>query len=202
MKALNLVGQKFGRLTILKRNFLDKHRDSHWLCQCDCGNQTTVRGMNLIRNHTVSCGCFQKEQTGKAQFKHGMINTAAYESWAHMLQRCSNKNNKDYKNYGGRGIRVCKKWFKFENFFADMGERPEGLTLERIRNNDDYKPSNCCWTTRTMQNNNSRKNVIIEYKNQRLTIAQWAKKIGLSYGVLFMRLKRNWSIEKALTKEV
>lgn len=101
----------------------------------------------------------QPYKTGKDNcgYKHGMRNTSTYESWAHLIQRCNNPNNKDYKNYGGKGITICKSWLKFENFFADMGVKPEKLTIDRINNNGNYNPENCKWSTSTEQNHNKRK---------------------------------------------
>ena len=134
---------------------------------------------------------------------HGMTKTNLHKVWLQMRDRCKNKANKSYKNYGGRGITICKRWDNFAKFYIDMGECPKGLTLERIDNDGNYEPSNCKWSTRTEQNNNSRINVIIEYKGQRLTMAEWARLIGIKYNTLLYRLRRyNWPIEKALTKKI
>lgn len=117
-----------------------------------------------------------------------------------MKKRCSYKKSKHYKNYGGRGIRVCKRWLNsFENFYADMGSRPSSkYSIDRINNDGDYKPSNCRWATRKEQCNNTRQNHIITYNGVTLTMTQWARKIGLTRNVLKRRLALNWSVERSL----
>ena len=114
-----------------------------------------------------------------------------YTIWASMCKRCNNKNNKDYKNYGGRGIKICESWEKFENFYADMGDRPKGLTIERIDNNVGYSPSNCKWATYMEQNRNRRDNRIITYGSESKCLAEWADVIGVKYMTLFRRLERH-----------
>ena len=105
-----------------------------------------------------------------------------------------------YKHYGGRGIGVCERWFNFENFYADMGTRPQGLSLDRMNNNDGYKPSNCRWATLIEQYNNTSRNVKITYNGLTLSISQWAERMGIKYRTLQGRINRGWSIEKSLTK--
>ena len=131
---------------------------------------------------------------------HGMTNTRLYRIWQNMFDRCKNKNNPGYKNYGGRGIIVCERWEKFHNFYFDMGDPPKGLTLERINNDGNYEPSNCKWATRKEQTNNARSNIVIEYNNQKLNLSQWAEKTGINYTTLYKRIKSNWPIEHILTK--
>ena len=145
-KHLKLEGQKFGRLTVLYRTENDKWGNVKWMCVCDCGNLVEVVGWRLRSKHTQSCGCL----------KHNLSETAVYRTWADMKTRCNNPNRKEYKYYGGRGISICKRWEKFQNFYNDMGDRPEGLTLDRIDNDGNYEPENCRWTTYAEQNHNSR----------------------------------------------
>jgi hypothetical protein len=129
-------------------------------------------------------------------FKHGMIFSPIYFSWRNLKGRCLNVNDRGYKNYGGRGIKVCERWLKFENFLKDMGPTwKKGLTLDRINVNGDYKPSNCRWATSSQQQNNRRDN--IKYKGE--TMAQASRRLGLSSGAVFMRIKKGWSIKKAFT---
>lgn len=136
----------------------------------------------------------------KHKIKHGMINTKTYHSWATMKQRCLNPNNPDYKYYGNRGIEVCKKWMSFENFYRDMGERPENKSLDRISNSGNYELSNCCWSTQKEQTNNKRNNRLITYKGRTQNISQWAKEINIPYSNLYQRLtKYNWSIKRSLS---
>ena len=151
-----IVGQRFGRLVILEE--VGKSRKGHylWKCLCDCGNIKIVRGSTLKSGATQSCGCLQKEKILESITKHGMCNTSTYTSWQGMFCRCNNSDRECYKNYGGRGITVCKRWNKFENFFADMDFRPEGLTLERIDNNKGYTIGNvvpCCKICNHAKNN-------------------------------------------------
>lgn len=150
-KIVDVLGKRFGRLTVISRAESRGGR-AHWNCQCDCGKKTVVSGAYLRKGHTKSCGCYNEDK----KIKHKMHGTPEYRSWNHMLQRCNNKNNHKYSDYGGRGITVYDKWLAFENFFADMGRRPHGTTLERIDVNGNYEPSNCKWATATEQQRNQR----------------------------------------------
>ena len=152
----DITGQRFGRLTavsLYSRATQHPRRNARWLCQCDCGSQATPTLINLTSGNTLSCGCLRRElfQT------HGQTGTPEYHAWGAMIQRCTNPKDHRYKNYGARGITVCKQWQRsFKRFFADMGPRPEGLTLERIDNNIGYEPRNCTWDTYSQQNRNRR----------------------------------------------
>lgn len=156
LQSEDITGQRFGRLVVIKIAGQDKWRSKLWECLCDCGATTIVKGESLKAGSTQSCGCLRKERVLKAITKHGMSATLIYHLWQTMHSRCENPNCIGYKNYGGRGIKVCDRWFKFENFFEDMGKKPEGLSLERINNNKGYSPDNCKWATRIEQSHNSR----------------------------------------------
>lgn len=149
-QMLDLVGNTYHKLKVVSFSHFDTGHNSHWNCICDCGGTKTTRGGNLKRGTTKSCGCLNGT--------HHMSFSLSYLSWANMLQRCNNPNNKWYHRYGGRGIKVCKIWEKFENFYADMGERINNLTLDRIDNDRNYEPGNCKWSTAKEQANNRNQN--------------------------------------------
>lgn len=127
------------------------------------------------------------------------LKSRAYRSWNYMLQRCYNAKNTKFPLYGGRGISVCERWHHFPNFLEDMGECPEGLSLDRKDSNGNYEPNNCRWATPIEQSNNIRTNRFLEFNGSRKTMAQWAREIGCSAATLTNRLKRGWSLEKTLT---
>jgi hypothetical protein len=157
---LNLSGQRFGRLFVVDYS-PEKKRESYYRCVCDCGNEKTVRGSSLTRGDSTSCGCWRVEQGRKVGLKsavHKMLGTPTYETWRSMKRRCTNKNERAYKWYGAKGVTICEKWQTFEGFYADMGDRPEGKTLDRINPFGNYEPSNCRWADVATQIQNTRKN--------------------------------------------
>ena len=165
---LDLKGQVFGRLEVLCRTENSAAGAARWLVRCVCGTKKEVRGSLLTNGLVVSCGCYAKEQSKKRNTTHGMTDTFEFNVWTAMRKRCNNPNHVRYHRYGGRGIKVCKRWEKFENFLADMGLCPyERGSIERVNNNKGYVPSNCKWLPRAEQSKNrntSRKN----HGNQRL----------------------------------
>ena len=157
--VIGLIGQIFGRLTVLKLSHMNTRKQAVWSCRCDCGKESVVDSWNLRRGQTKSCGCLEREGLMARNTTHGMSGTRTYRSWEQMHRRCSSLcDKKDIKYYFGRGIKVCKRWEKFENFFVDMGERPEGKTLDRKSSDGNYEPSNCKWSTPKEQANNRRDN--------------------------------------------
>jgi hypothetical protein len=156
----DIEGKRFGRLVAQIRVGRDRWGSFIWLCKCDCGNIEEIIGHYLWTGETQSCGCLHTDvriEIGKANKTHGMTKTPTYVSWNSMITRCTNINHKFYKHYGGRGITVCVSWLLFENFFADMGERPEGLTLDRRDNDKGYYKENCRWATQSQQVSNRRR---------------------------------------------
>lgn len=156
----DLIGQRFSRLLVLKRdlNIGGKGKQIKWICQCDCGNITSSGSYELRKGTTKSCGCFSRYRDHtQDNIRHGMHKTRTYHSWEQMKQRCQNPKATRYPSYGAVGITVCERWQLFDNFFADMGDRPEGKTLDRINPFGNYEPGNCRWATYKEQANNQRR---------------------------------------------
>ncbi len=200
---LKLIGQKFGRLIVLKRMNKDKQGNYCWLCKCDCKKETIILGSSLRSGNTKSCGCLQKEIVTKHGHNRGNKQTKIYQSWRDMIQRCTNPNHKYYKDYGGRGITVCKRWLKFENFNEDMGKSwKPGLTIERRKNKEGYSPENCYWATRTEQQRNTRYNRLITCFNKTQLLIEWSEETGIPSNIILWRINHGWPPEKALTEPV
>ena len=165
-QAVDMTGERFGRL-ICVAPLESTHSGMIWECKCDCGNKTQAIRGNLLKGTVQSCGCLKLELSSERVSKqftiHGRVKRlngikinrkGTYSTWEAMLNRCNNPNNDWYHRYGGRGIKVCQSWHDFENFLMDMGERPEGMTIDRINNDGDYEKSNCKWSTPLEQANN------------------------------------------------
>lgn len=199
MKRIDRTGEKYGRLTVIEHvpNAPGaKDTNARWLCMCECGKAKIVYGQDLKKGKVVSCGCWNEEK----RTKHGMARTRIYKVWMGIRVRCTNPKERSYPNYGGRGIQICERWLTFENFLADMGDRPAGYEIDRIDNNGNYEPSNCRWVSRKVNLNNKRDNRVIEFNGESKTMAQWAEQCGIRWDTLRSRIDRyGWSIERALT---
>lgn len=196
----DITGQKFNRLLVLNRVENDKWGQTLWLCKCDCGGYRVVRGTDLKRNNTKSCGCLHKEGNHKT---HGKSHTRLYIVWQDIKQRCQNSKVPCFSYYGEEGKTVCDEWLHDFQAFYDwsmVNGYQENLEIDRIDNTKGYSPENCRWATRKEQSNNTRRNHIIEYKGKKQNLTQWAEELNINYNKLLVRIKRyNWSTERAFT---
>lgn len=198
-KKIDMIGKQFGRLKVLEES---GHLGLFvaFKCQCECGNTTTVRGPSLRSGNTTSCGCVHRAMVGNLNKTHGLRRSAEYSVWQNMITRCTNSSTDCFYRYGGRGITVCNEWRDFEKFHGDMGDRPQGMTLERIDNNGPYSKENCRWATLKEQARNTRRTQMVEHNGKRQCLKDWADEVGLAYNTLRKRFViYNWPFEKALT---
>jgi len=198
---VDISGKRFEKLLVIGFAGRDTRRVSRWWCACDCGNIIKAHGNNLLSDRCGSCGCNKKyAEITHGNSKQGAV-TPTYRVWQAMRRRCNYLKNIQYNDYGGRGIKVCERWNKFENFLEDMGERPEGMSIDRIDVNGNYEPSNCRWATPIDQGNNKRNNVYITINNKTQTIPQWARDVAINVMVLWSRINlMKWEPERAITE--
>ena len=213
----DLTGQRFGRLTVISKDghiFFGAHSRVAWKCICDCGAPYRTTGNALVRGATTSCGCYNIEKSierfkairhlgDEKNRKHGMIGHPIYNTYSSMKSRCLIPRNPAFQDYGGRGITICERWLGKNgsvNFIADMLPtwRP-GLSIDRIDNSKGYSPENCRWATDQDQSNNLRTNRIISFNGKAMTMAEWARYVGIGYSCLSTRISRGWSEERALS---
>ena len=202
---LDLKGQIFGRLTVLQQSKQKKYNCPAWVCRCQCGNKTLVRRSDLTRLKIQSCGCFRREVSTQRQTIHGDAGkhpSKLYNVWISMKKRCSNKNNKDYANYGGRGIKVCEQWLDFVPFkeWAKESDYREGLQIDRINNDGDYCPTNCRWVTPKENARNRRKTLWGTINGETKPLSEWCEIYKIAYRLVYARLSRGWDLLDALTK--
>ena len=202
-KIIDLTGQRFGKLKVIKFHSLDYRNRALWKCKCDCGNFHVVAGTLLRGGSVRSCGCSKIESTIKRNTTHGLSKHPIYNIWIHIKRRCYNENYPDYKDYGGRGITICDEWIHDFKAFYDWSIShgwKRGLSIDRIDNNGIYEPANCRWTTIEVQANNTRRIHAITYMGKTQSMMDWCKELDLDYYAVRSRINSyHWSIEKTFT---
>lgn len=192
-------GDVFGRLTVIAPRVAVIQKAYHHLCRCECGTEKLIMTSNLTLGKSKSCGCLSREVTGRRASTHGMSKTPEYMTWSRMWRRCTCPSVERYPQYGGRGISVCDDWGSFENFYRDMGPKPSPKhSIGRINNDGNYCKSNCRWETQEEQSSNTSTNVFLEHDGIRLTIAQWARRLGISANAIQQRQRVGMPIERIL----
>lgn len=195
-------GDSYGSWTVISE--CPKRGDRRiFLCACICGEKTELRLDSLRTGSSTGCGCERTEKIVASRLKHGKARTREYTIWNSMRARCLNKNHLQYKNYGGRGITICKEWDDYDVYLNDMGTRPsKDYSIDRIDNNKGYSKENCRWATHITQSNNTRKTVYVTFRGVTKPIMEWVREMNMSYGRVRQRLSRGWSAESAFLKSV
>jgi hypothetical protein len=196
-QSKDLTGRVFTRLTVLAKVRRDKK--IYYQCLCQCGKETIVYGSKLRRGSTKSCGCYGREQAAARLTTHGMRQSRVYKIWWRMVTRVTNPNDADYPRYSKLGI--AEEWKKFEGFYADMGDVPDGLSIERVDNEVGYFPGNCVWATTFVQSINRRNTIKITWQGETKPLLVWSKQLGLSYDRTYRRYKAGMTPDKILSKE-
>jgi hypothetical protein len=198
---------KYGMLTpVAYSHYKRNPSNQYWEFLCDCGNYKISSLGDVKRGKINSCGCIRKKQLAernKANAKHGYFGTPTYTSWSGIIERCYNPNSGNYMMYGAKGITMCQRWREsFENFLEDMGDRPEGCSIDRIDVYGNYEPENCRWSNAKTQARNRTNNVRYEYDDKYLTLPEWSEITGIRADTMLCRIKKlGWSIEDALTRK-
>lgn len=193
------IGDRFGRLVVFSLDESSTTKAVRFICICDCGVKKSIRKSKLYTGNTSSCGCLRRELISKKNMSHGQTGTSLYYAWKTMKSRCTNKNFHKYESYGARGIKICEKWMTFEGFIEDMGERPKGMTIDRIDVNGDYCKDNCRWATPSQQARNKTNTRYINAFGKTQCLADWADETGVDHRTISSRLSRGWSPERSLT---
>lgn len=199
-----MIGIRFGKLIVIdKCKERAKNGTLKYLCKCDCGNTSIIRGDHLRSGETLSCGCLVKKYSNTKYVKQGQstLNERLYRIYDHMKQRCYNKNVKGYEYYGGQGIKVCESWLNdfmtFYDWSINNGYK-DNLTIDRINVNGNYEPNNCRWVDAKTQNNNTRRNVYLTYNGKIKTISQWSKDLNIPLNRMYYRHSKGWSDKECL----
>lgn len=200
MRVDNLKGRTFGSLNVIERG-PQRGRGSHWLCKCECGTIKTVAACALKRGETRSCGCKKKDFLKLRNFHktHNDTGSKEYWIWRGILKRCLLTTDRAYKNYGGRGITVCDRWLKYDNFLQDMGRKPACASIDRIDNNGPYSPENCRWATSHQQSLNKRSTLKVMIGGITKTLWEWCSVYGQNPSTVRGRINWGWEPEYAVT---
>lgn len=203
-----IMKEKYGLLTPITYSHSkpNKKYDEYWLFKCECGNEKISRLYDVQRSKINSCGCLKKKQLANrniANTKHGYFGTPTYDCWTGIIERCCNPNSGNYSDYGGRGIQICQSWrSSFKQFLEDMGEKPDGHSIDRIDVNGNYERSNCRWANAKTQANNRTNNRKISFNGKTYNLAEWSDITGIKPSTISKRLdKYGWSTEEALTRK-
>ncbi len=199
------VGSVWDRLTVIGPAASYKNRYRQWQVRCSCGRQLVLMDQSIRSGATRSCGCLAIEMKAQTRVHGHSIEgrqTKTYMAWRDMLQRCYNEKNPSYHNYGGRGIKVCRRWWKFKNFLDDMGPAPEGLTLDRTEVNKGYSKTNCAWVTWEVQGEHRRFPRELNFEGTTKRLVDWAKDLGMKRETLRGRARKGWPVERILFAEV
>lgn len=203
MQNYDITGQIHGRWTVIERAGSTPQGQATWRCRCECGNEKVLKSIVIRRGISKSCGCLNLEKIRERSTKHGHANEGAisptYWSWAGMKARCTDPSHKSFQRYGGVGVKVSDDWMEFAKFLADMGEKPEGTSLDRIDNKGDYSKENCRWATAIEQGRNRKSNRHVTVAGQTKTVAEWTEIYGLPLGAISYRLSAGWDEELAVT---
>jgi len=199
----DMTNMKYGRLFVESRADNRRKKIARWNCVCDCGAKVVVDGARLRNGNTKSCGCYKRERTSEIKATHGHCknrkDSKTYTSWRGMVDRATNPNHKSASYYMLRGITVCDRWQSFENFLADMGERPEGMCIDRIDNNGNYEPGNCRWVSHRINCNNTSKARKIDFHGYKVSLSKLASLTDIPRRTLLRRLKKyGWDVKKAM----
>ncbi len=197
-QPVNLIGKRIGNLTIVGRTTSSKHGESRWICRCSCGGDIILTYRQVKNGRIKNCGCIPTPHFNKT---HGFSNTALYNHWKMMIYRCENPNNRAYKYYGQRGIKVCDEWHDFLTFkkWVDSTKPDGDYTIDRIDNNKGYSPDNCRWATKKEQSNNRRSNREFKYNGETHNLMEWSEILGFNYKRVHNRIyKLGWEFEKAV----
>jgi hypothetical protein len=200
MKKIEMVGKKYNMLTVM----LDvgySHGQQSYLCSCDCGNKLVIAGQRIRNGQSKSCGCLARKQTSQRHKTHGLSKTPEYRAWAKIKMRCTNPNDPNFYRYGGRGVGMCDEWYNsFEQFYKDLGKRPNGMSLDRIDNNQGYSKDNCRWATPQQQAANRELSIVIDYDGKSMCLKEWSRHINRPYTTMLSHYKKGYSINQILRK--